>query len=78
MRGGTLKDQSLVLKRKRVGSGGDNGGVFEMNQDPFSSEQDDCRQAKRDQARKQMGHLFVGVCARHNAAKLLARFNAAM
>jgi hypothetical protein len=50
MRGGTLNGQSLVLKRKRVGSGGNNGGVFKMNQYPFSREEKDRRHAKRDKA----------------------------
>jgi hypothetical protein len=49
-----------------------------MNHDSFRTEQDDPRQAKSDQACKQMGRLFVGVYARHNAAKLLARFDGAM
>jgi hypothetical protein len=76
--GGTLKGQSLVFKRKQLGRSRINGRAFDMNHDSFRTEQDDPRQAKRDQACKQTGRLFVGVYARHNAAKLLARFDAAM
>ena len=60
MRGGTLKRQSLVFEDKAFGSRGDNGGVFEVNQDPLSSEENDCREPQRDNARKQMRHFFPG------------------
>jgi hypothetical protein len=49
-----------------------------MNDSQFSSEQDHSREAKRDQPCKQMGQSFPVVCAHHDAAKLLARFKAAM
>src|ERR1043166_2391869 len=58
MRGRTLKSQPLIFQRKALGSSGNNRGVFEMNQDPLSSEQDNRRESKRDQTRKQMRHLF--------------------
>ena len=60
MRGGTLKRQSLVFEGKPFGSRGNNGGVFEVNQDPLSSEENDCREPQRDNARKQMRHFFPG------------------
>ena len=60
MRGGTLKRQSLVFEGKAFGSRGNNGGVFEVNQDPPSSEENDCREPQRDNARKQMRHFFPG------------------
>src|ERR1051326_6553537 len=41
MRRSTLKHESLIFERKTLGSRGDDSGVFEMNQDPVSSEQDD-------------------------------------
>jgi hypothetical protein len=78
MRGGTLKGQSLVLKRKRFGSGGNNGGVFEMKQDPFSGDQDDPRQAKRDKACKQMRHLFPGMRRHDKNTKVLSGLDAAI
>jgi len=52
--------------------------VFEMNDNHLPAEQNGRRQAKRDQACKKMGHLFVGVHAHHNAAKLFPRLKAAM
>src|SRR4030095_647635 len=58
MRGGTLKRQSLVFEGKALRSRGDNGGVFDVNQDPLSSEENDCREPQRDKARKQMRHLL--------------------
>src|SRR6478736_4621936 len=60
MRGGTLKRQSLVFKDKPFGRRGNSGGVFEVNQDPLSSEENDYREAQRDNARKQMRHFFPG------------------
>src|SRR6478609_8240570 len=60
MRGGTLKRQSLVFENKPIGRRGNNGGVFEVNQDPLSSEENDCREPQRDNARKQMRHFFPG------------------
>ena len=60
MRGGTLKRKSLIFERKTLGSRGRHSGVFEMNQDPLSSEQNDRRQPQRDQARKQMRLAFAG------------------
>jgi hypothetical protein len=60
MRGGTLKRQSLIFEGKLFGSRGNNGGVFEVNQDPLSSEENDCRERQRDNARKQMRHFFPG------------------
>ncbi len=39
MRGGTLKRQSLVFEGKPFGSRGNNGGMFEVNQDLLSSEE---------------------------------------
>src|SRR5882757_6857189 len=59
MRGGTLKCQSLVFEGKPFGSRGNNGGVFQVNQEPLSSEENDCREPQRDNARKQMRHLFA-------------------
>jgi hypothetical protein len=58
MRGGTLKRQSLVFEDKPIGRRGNNGGVFEVNQDPLSSEENDCRERHRDNARKQMRHFL--------------------
>jgi len=72
MRGGTLKDQSLVLKREALGSGRDNGSVFEMNQHPFSGEQRDRSQAKRDKACEQMRHFFPGLCGHDKEDEVIA------
>src|SRR6516164_5432808 len=58
MRGGTLKRQALVFESKDFRSRGDNGGVFEMNQDPVSSEQNNCGEHQRQKARKYMRHSF--------------------
>jgi hypothetical protein len=44
MRGGALKRQSLVFEGKALRSRGDDGGVFEVNQDSLSGEQNDCRE----------------------------------
>ncbi len=44
MRGGALKRQSLVFENKSFGGRGNNGSVFEVNQDPLSSEENDCRE----------------------------------
>src|SRR4029077_18872832 len=60
MSGGTLKRQSLIFENKSFGRRGNNGGVFEVNQDPVSSEKNDCREPERDNARKQMRHFFPG------------------
>src|SRR5947208_3206404 len=60
MRGGALKRQSLVFEGKALRSRGDDGGVFDVNQDSLSSEQNDCREPQRDQARKQVRQLFPG------------------
>src|SRR6476661_10140489 len=60
MRGGTLKRQSLVFENKPIGRRGNNGGVFEVNQDPLSSEENDCREPERDNTRIQMRHLLPG------------------
>src|SRR4029077_6933769 len=60
MRGSTLKRQSLVFENKSFGRRGNNGGVFEVNQDPLSSEENDRREPHRDNARKQMRHFFPG------------------
>jgi hypothetical protein len=49
-----------------------------MNDSHFTSEQDHSRKAKRDQPCKQMEEPWLHVCALHDAAKLLARFKAAM
>jgi len=38
MHGGTLEDESLIFERENFGSGGRDGGVFEMYQDLVSSE----------------------------------------
>src|SRR5262245_47464240 len=58
MRSRTLKHEALVFEGKVFRSRGDDGGVFEMNQDPLSSEQNDCREPQGDKARKQMRRLF--------------------
>jgi hypothetical protein len=52
MRSGALKDESLVFEGKALRSRENNGGVFEVNQDPVSSEQNDCREPQRDKYRK--------------------------
>src|SRR6516164_6947874 len=58
MRGGTLKREALVFEGKDFRSRGDYGGVFEMNQDPVSSEQNNCGEHERQKARKCMRHSF--------------------
>src|SRR6476646_2938389 len=58
MRSGTLKRESLVFEGKDFRSRGNNGGVFEMNQDPLSSEENDCGEPQRDNTRVQMRHLL--------------------
>ena len=56
MRSGTLKRESLVFQGKDFGSRGGYGGVFDMNQDPLSGKQNDCREPQRDYDRKYMRH----------------------
>src|SRR5262245_34267263 len=60
MRGGTLKREALVFEGKDFWSRGDNRGVFEMSQDPVSSEQNNCGEHQRQKARKCMRHSFLG------------------
>src|SRR5205809_7838607 len=79
MGGGTLKSESLVFEGKRLGSGRANGGVFKVNHNNRSAEQNGRRQSGGDQARKQkMRHVLPGLGARHDASNLLSRFNAAI
>ena len=72
MRSGTLKRESLVFEAKDPRSGGNNGGVFEVNQDPLSSEQSDSCKPQRDQARKYMRYLFPGG-GRHDGRRSYCR-----
>src|SRR5260370_38265056 len=58
MGSGILKRESVVFEGKDFRSRGNNGGVFEMNQDPLSSEENDCREPQRDNTRIQMRHLL--------------------
>ena len=58
MRSGSLKYESLVLEGKALRSRVSNGGVFEVNQNPVSSEQDYRREPQRDYDRKYMRHWF--------------------
>jgi hypothetical protein len=58
MRGSTLKREALVFEGKDFRSRGDYGGVFEMNQDPVSSEQNNCGEHQCQKARKCMRHSF--------------------
>ena len=61
MRSGTLKREPLVFQGKDFGSRGGYGGVFDMNQDPLSGKQNDCREPQCDEYRKGMRHLFPGL-----------------
>src|SRR5882724_8291962 len=78
MRSGTLKHESLVFEGKDFRSRGDNGRVFEMNQDPLSSEQNGCREPQRDKARKQMRHLFPGGGTHDGKRSYWSRLDAAI
>src|SRR5262245_16069769 len=78
MRGGTLKRQSLVFEGKALRSRGDDGGVFEVNQDPLSSEENNCREPQRDKARKHMRHLSTAGGTHDEQSKLLSRLDAAI
>jgi len=75
---GTLEREALVFEGKDFRSCGDNGGVFEMNQNFVSREQDGRREPQRDYDRTCMRHWFPGGRRHAEKRKLLPRLEAAI